>query len=440
LTINVVFEGIENERLKALKESAEGFVKLVIQTPKNAEAVWSLREAVWPALDLPDNRDVHPARISLNLQPLARLGQMEGKSGSLVLIGRFEAKELKDTPSHPLVVKTRFREGRAPEKLREEYDNALAVKPFIYDRKDSFAIPLWFDSREKYDVLWSLCMLSERSAEAEGQAKASASVSKDLRQVLGVVLGNPQDAKEDPETVERTLKDAYRLLRNMHRRFNLSKQAEPLERSVGEEYKSYLRGFGPTPTDVWGHQWLQFWAPLESRTFGGTAAINPVWLVERLKEKKYPMRLGVVHGDLHPGNIILRETDPPAIIDFGWSKDQSHVAKDFVLMECNLRFLTLRPQINEGELAPFCSWVAWNEKKPTGLGSYLAGRVDLIDLVRKQAREVLGDGTKGDLEYVVPLFLVAFGLLRFAPQLGHQLAAVRLVEALAMHLTKVLSL
>jgi len=53
------------------------------------------------------------------------------------------------------------------------------------------------------------------------------------------------------------------------------------------------------------------------------------------------MFLGAIQGDLHPGNIVYTRGGRPAIIDFGWASDKAHVAKDFVLLECNLRFLFL---------------------------------------------------------------------------------------------------
>ncbi|MBV9125329.1 MAG: phosphotransferase, partial [Planctomycetes bacterium] len=160
----------------------------------------------------------------------------------------------------------------------------------------------------------------------------------------------------------------------------------------------------------------------------------------QLKAKTWPMRLGVVHGDLHPGNIILRTGEPPAIIDFGWSKDLAHVAKDYVLMECNIRFLTLRPQVGESQLEPFVKWVAWDEKAPGTLIKYLQQRAQLVECVREQATTALGADTNWNQEYLVPLFLTAFGLLRYAPQLGHQSAAVLFVESLARHLADVLKL
>jgi hypothetical protein len=374
---------------------------------------------------------------------------MEGKSGSLVLVGWFEAEGATLPKSHPLIVKTRKREADGTGKLKEEFDNALAVKPFVYDRKDSFAIPIWFDAKQNdYDVLWSTCMLTARSAEAAGAANESPDLpmSTDLRGLLGGIPIGREDRSDRPDEARKVLEDAYRLLRNLHRRSNWNDPAQPPTNcSVGDEYAKYLRKFGTVLGEgvVWGPKWVEHqWADPESRTIGDgdDALINPIWLVEQIKRMTYPMRLGVVHGDLHPGNIILRNNEPPAIIDFGWSQDHTHIAKDFVLMECNLRFLTLRPQIGEDQLRPFVKWIAWDEAAPDELIEYLKARAGLVSCVREQAAAVLGDDTDWTREYMVPLFLTAFGLLRYAPQLGHQQAAVLLVQSLAQHLTEMLNI
>jgi hypothetical protein len=152
------------------------------------------------------------------------------------------------------------------------------------------------------------------------------------------------------------------------------------------------------------------------------------------------MRLGAIHGDLHAGNIVYTRVARPALIDFGWAQDGAHIAKDFVLMECNLRFLTLRSQIKDEELDRFVEWIAWDKPIPVDIDDYLKGRSELVLKLRLKATEVFPSSTDWNREYIVPLFLVAFGLLRFAPQLGNQRAAVQSVLALAQHVARALAL
>lgn len=149
------------------------------------------------------------------------------------------------------------------------------------------------------------------------------------------------------------------------------------------------------------------------------------------------LTVGAVHGDLHPGNIVLSPDNRPRVIDFGWASDRSHIAKDYVLLECNLRFLMLRPQLSENDLSNFTGWLAWDAAPPS-LSEYSARRVTVITRLRALAKQAFPTDTDWDWEYIVPLFIVGFGLLRFAPLLGNQLAAIRTVVNLADHVAALL--
>src|SRR5260370_38220791 len=109
-------------------------------------------------------------------------------------------------------------------------------------------------------------------------------------------------------------------------------------------------------------------------------------------------------------------------------------------MECNLRFLSLQPQLGEADLKTFVRWLAWDDSVPSLASEHLVHRTELIQVVRRAARAVFESQTDWSNEYLVPLFLTAFGLLRFTPQLGNQRAAVLFVEALQHHLANVLHL
>jgi hypothetical protein len=422
----VVFEATEEQRLNAIESSAQELLAKVLnpQDPGDIPGeVWNIREAVWPALGLREFRESRVRSVKLTLLPLSRIGQMEGKSGSLVLIGYFSAEELGSLHSHPLVIKTLDR--TKSDKLGVEYSNALSIKPFAYDQKDSFAIPIFFDQRQEgYKILWSICSPSGpiwRGDAGPGTPTPRFEVD-DLRKPL---------VQGDNERAGATLAATFDLLRNCHTRFNT---ASVEERAVGQEYDWYLRELG----EIWGREWQEVWGSEDVQIIGGSRAVNPLWLVNRLKHMRYGMFLGAIHGDLHPGNIVLTPSGQPAIIDFGWAQDKAHVAKDFVLLESNLRFLTLRPQVNPEEAERFADWVAWDSPPPAGLNDYLQGRIGLIERLRQKAAEVFPKGTDWDREYVVPLFLVALGLLRFAPQLGNQQVAVRFVLSSAEYLARVI--
>lgn len=425
--IDVQFEGTEPARLQAIRGSAMRLIAK-IANPNKEGCVWNLSESLWPALSMSDYAGRPVKNLTLRLVPLSRIGQMEGKSGSLVLIGFFADADDKHRPhSHPVVVKTLSVSHR--DKLREEYDNAQSIKPFAYDQKDSFAIPIDFDNEQQdYHVLWSIFSPSD-AIWPGGVSDPTTTTLKvqDLRAPL---------ESGDNNAAQPILDSAFRLLSNLHHRLN---RAQSEERQFGDEYARYLRKLDD---DVWGREWKEAWGQSTTQHIedaGGHFA-NPFWVLEQIRIVRKPMYIGAVHGDLHPGNIVLA-AGQPRIIDFGWAQDGAHVAKDFVLMECNLRFHTVRPQLSQSDVYGLSDWIEWDAPVPGCLGVYARGRVDLIQRLRNIAKATIqrdGHETDWNWEYLVPLFLVAFGLLRFAPHLGNQQAAVRFVLALATHIERFL--
>lgn len=437
--INTRVDWPEADRVQAIGAASTRLLSKMAKDP-GAACVWSLPDVVWPSLDPKSITEGWLKNVTLALVPLSRIGQMEGKSGSLVLVGRFWS-EAERRPSHPLIVKTRRKSGLGA-LLSDEWKRARAAKPYTYDRKDSFAIPIAFDDEDPcYEVLWSLCMPSIRESEAPTIDPSIFPTVSDLRTLLAFSPQRTGDLDAEKHShVATILEGTYALLRNLHRAsVTGGGSALPRDtRAFGIEYDWYLRRYGLGPEGLWGPEWIAVWAPPSERLIHD--AINPMWLIERLRAETATMHIGTVHGDLHPGNVILRDGDAPALIDFGWSASEAHIAKDFVLMECNLRFLTLRSQVAEAELAAFAGWSAWEAPFPVLASDHLSRRTDLIQRVRKAAQQVFAKDTDWNREYLAPLFIVAFGLLRFAPQIGNQNAAIRFIESLAQHLANSLAL
>lgn len=412
IRLQIQVRAIEDERLAAIRESAQELLaKVALPAPADHTCPWSLGEVVWPALFLEGGVLQQPNNVQLELLPLSRIGQMEGKSGSLVLIGQFIALGQDFPPSNPLVVKTKILGDDDRNALDDEFSNSQGIKPFTYAAKDSVSTPIYFDQRAEYKLLWSICASRDPFWQQVGPLKVD-----DLR----VPIANGEDS------VAPLIRGALELLRPSHTRFAT---ADTRKKGIGDEYRWYLRGI----FERWGSEWKDLWG--EGEEVDGGEGKNPLWVVRQVDQKKCDMYLGAIHGDLHPGNIVVAGNQRPVLIDFGWAQQRSHIAKDFVLLECNLRFLTLRPQVHDEPLEKFVKWFAWDVPTPDGLDGYLERRCEVISAVRDQAKSVFPEETDWDKEYILPLFLVALGLLRFAPQLGNQRAAVQHVLALANHVS-----
>lgn len=433
-SVEVEYLGLDQPRLNAISRSATNLIAAMFDTALSAshcDCVWPLIDAVWPARSTNAYRKFPKNQITLTLMPLSRIGQMEGKSGSLVLIGCFHDSQNSEVPSsHPVVVKT------APSltsDLQNEYGNALNIRPFAYEHKDVFSIPFRKDSQGDFDVLWSIFSANAPLWEVESPAALDPSRWKvrDFRDLLDDKRRRDAgiSVEDSSRFASKVLKATYSTMRNLHVPFG---RRQSQSKGVIGEYEWYLRDF---PTK-WGEEWNSVFGPATSIStrFAGREWANPLWLLEHLKEVRCDFTVGAVHGDLHPGNIVITSHYDPRIIDFGWARDDAHIAKDFVLMECNLRFLFLRPQLASEEVDFMANWIQWGAGLPDGLTPYCKDRCNLILELRSLAQKALGEQADWNREYLLPLFLVAFGLLRFAPQLGNQQAAILSVLALATHI------
>jgi hypothetical protein len=427
-------EATEPDRLSAIKQSACCLMAEMVRMrdQEGHRLAWQVQEIVWPALGLPDFKQASVQNVRLTLLPLDRIGQVEGFSGSQVLVGYFSATHSGAVfHSHPLVIKT-LKNG-ASDKLREECENALSIKPFAYDKKDDFAIPIFFDDKQVgYKLLWAICSVTNPIKTVEPPLEAA------TRGIRVVDLRVPLKS-ENNEQIENVVHGVFELLTNFHRRFEMASRNEV---SVDDQYNRYLRDMWEKKGDNWGERWTSVWGTRDKKLVpgAGDGAINPLWLVDQLKTMQYPMQLGATHGDLHPGNIILKEGRLPTIIDFGWARDKSHITKDFVLLECNFRFITLRTELQAEEVQTFANWICCDSTPPERLGEYLQGRAKLIQLLRSKAKNVFPKETDWDKEYIIPLFIVALGLLRFVSQYSNQHAALCFVRSSATYLTHKLNL
>jgi len=343
------------------------------------------------------------------------------------MIGQFVEPRI--SPSRPMVLKFLEDGGTSDGELSEEKRRFDRIKRFIHpDYQHAFAEPLRCFECNGYEFLWSPFTCGE----------AATSGASDLsHNDLWKQLRMKRESGHQPRHVSKNtiLQTVFGYLALPHRKCGASCRRK---RSFAVEYEKYLRGVwgtDPHPGLGWWKYWELTWAPhsKEAVTAFGNTHANPLWVLARLKEQKHDFHCGAIHGDLHPKNVVLSE-EIPHIIDFGWADPDEHVAKDFVLLECNMRFVLLREDVDSASVRKFTNWIAWDAPAPKLSCRYCSERLRLVQQLRRIAADHLPDTRDWDREYVIPLFLVAFGLLKHLGAADNQIAAVMTVLSLADHI------
>jgi hypothetical protein len=128
-----------------------------------------------------------------------------------------------------------------------------------------------------------------------------------------------------------------------------------------------------------------------------------------------------VHGDLHPNNVLFGPKFVPVLIDFAFGHRDGHFIKDFVLMECSLRFL-LAPRLIRPDLMAKLDERLIEEHGYEDVGTISAsGRTadvlyemaKLVEVIRTECRR---RSPEYDFqEYLIAQYLVLSGALRLLP-------------------------
>lgn len=137
---------------------------------------------------------------------------------------------------------------------------------------------------------------------------------------------------------------------------------------------------------------------------------------------------GAIHGDLHPKNIVFDEDGLVYIIDFGWAKKNAHVVADYVLLDINLRSMTLPAQIAEEDIVAASSYLYPTDALPKGSNPLQ----ERLIIVKEQIWDTACTNEAVELdnwhkEYLVPFFIVAYGLLVHLEHARNQRALVATV-------------
>jgi hypothetical protein len=112
---------------------------------------------------------------------------------------------------------------------------------------------------------------------------------------------------------------------------------------LGAEYEWYLRH---NRSERLVKAWLGTSRDIERIEIYGDSLPNPLQLVQRLLKVERNLPVSTVHGDLHPSNVVLDGREDPHLIDFNWCKNDAHILKDFLVMECSIRFFMTPGHLN----------------------------------------------------------------------------------------------
>lgn len=393
----------------------------------------NLKDA-WPAAyDFKKNNGclIPTNNIDVVVLPLDRIGAPAGASGASVFVGYFSDRD-NTTPhqllvSPPLILKI----GRL-DKLKNEINFTTDWPTLSGDVSSHFAIPLRLDEVHPDKAVLIAPFRSQFKPDDDGIR-----IGIKLND-LWSLLHNPEELRPDPrvsppnwEAIKRyvghTLDTVAYIHRNNKARYNRTTS------SYENAYGRYLRKTseltkvndavnGYIPRHLFGND-------STVKAFGQQWP-NPSHIVKKLieSEDSFEGVFGPVHGDLHPKNIVIGHGDTVQLIDFGWARNNMHVVVDYLLLDINIRGTTLPSQIAGGDIIAMAKFLDF-EQDPSKLPDLLQPRATLIkEAIWSRSREVIQDWHK---EYLIPFFLVAYGLLVYLDAARNQIALVASVLAAA---------
>ncbi len=235
---------------------------------------------------------------------------------------------------------------------------------------------------------------------------SNAQTPKSLREVLYC-----KDTDFSKEDLTKTLKEVYDRLKNAH------SCNKCLLISPEDHYKRYFREHKSRDKviNILGKD-----NKLDSFKFLNEEIYNPLTLLKKLP-KKLRIPVGLVHGDLHPDNIIIGNMNNPYLIDFAWAEKKRDVLVDYVLIENSIRFKDFPRGINLEEQRQVDQFLldedGWKNIDKCNFATDELLRINtrlasMIGTIRESAKSILGEYFFFE-KYLFTQFIVLYGLLRF---------------------------
>ena len=365
--------------------------------------------------------------------PLDRIGAPAGSSGSRVFIAYFahRANILSIPPSLPLVLKIRrYKDMSGIKKLelKDEYDQSQKF-PKLYDKsRERFATPICCATFGDFEFL-----AAPFSSKFRHKGNRLDFASSDLWSKL-----NEKPLSSPEEELATDISYTLRLVEKMHRASRNGSRRKKL--SYWEQYNWYLRKT-TLPEDEPGSRQPQAIALFGNGTnceFFGMSWPNPRLLIERiLSLDTFKGVTGYVHGDLHPKNVVFGSEKQPNIIDFGWAHEDRHIVVDYLLLDVNLRSVTLPAAASESEILALAQFLASEDSVPK-LGQLMSSRATVLKQVVWDSclRSKAADKKSWCSDYLIPLLLVSYGLLVHLKDARNQRSLIATIVCLADRISK----
>jgi hypothetical protein len=377
-------------------------------------------ERIWPNVAKNPLDDPVPVLV-----PLDRMGAAQGYSGASVFVAYFIDERPggggRHRPSRPLVVKI------GDHRRLEREKKAADLWPPDPEGQDArFARPFFLSDPD-----------ANKEAVLIAPFSSSTQFAASLRRLTIVDLYTDLTAADGGRGVEDQIarvRDLYDLIHGIHARgldvcdrvqidFERHYRLSLRELSSTHEVTRGLFGDGPT-SEAYGRTWANPNRVLEA--INALPAVEGTW--------------GSVHGDLHPKNVVFDKYNRSHVIDFGWASDKGHIVRDYVLMEINLRAMTLSSQVSVEELIAFGAQLSLADPAVGSSSEDIQRRARILRealWAKAVDNRIVEDW---DREYLVPMFLVAYGLIKYLDTARNQTALLITILSLADRLAPQLGL
>lgn len=390
-------------------------------------------ERCWPAAyDAQRNygNSIELENVAIVVLSLDRIGAPAGASGASVYIAYYTdcgdvAEHPRLIPSPPVVVKV----GKSSS-LKTEAEQSNLWPTLTPKVRSRFAFPTdFYDEYEDYAVLLAP-FSSDFKPHCDG-SRLDVNVDDIWQRIMNVkeVVKESGSVDYPPkgwQEVSKHIIFALDTVDNAHRA-GLASYARENSNYI-DHYDWYLRNTNPEG----GHDNAQIPRKLfgmdEEVSAFGRKWPNPCNIVNTVLSGSYPFdaAVGPIHGDLHPKNIVLDDQDTVQIIDFGWAQKRRHIVIDYLLLDINIRAITLPSHLLENEILEFANYL-YESQSFNDLPKNVRHRGHLVhDAIWSglRNRQVVNDW---DTEYIIPLFLVSYGLIVHLDSARNQTALNALV-------------